>query len=368
MNAAKLKPKTALVHDLFRIRGGGERLALVLADELAEALCFGYRTAESFDIESMTRSRLIDLRASGGVIGVRTFKLMHAFRRKTRFLADYDAVVYSGILSPTAVYNHPGGPNILYCHTPPRFAYDKFHVHLNNLPAWKRPLMRAYVPCLKALYEPAVRRMDLVVANSQHVRQRIKRYLGLDSTVVYPPVDTERFTWQGQEDFYLSTARMDPLKRVDVVIKAFKRLPDKKLVIASGGSELPRLQALARGAENISFTGWIDDTRLRQLVGACIATVYIPQHEDFGMSPVESMAAGKPVLGVREGGLQESILPGQTGLLIRPDPGPEDLAAAVRELTPQRAKTMRQACEEQARQFDTRIFLQKMRQLVEGFF
>ncbi len=368
MNKTKLKPKTALVHDLFRIRGGGERLTLTLANELADTLCFGYRTADSFDIESMTRSRIVDLQACGGIIGVRTFKLMYAFRRKTQFLADFDAVIYSGILSPTAVYNHLNGPNILYCHTPPRFAYDKYAVHLKNLTPWKRPLMQLYVPCLKALYEPAVRRMDLVVANSQHVRERIKKYLGLDSTVVYPPVDTQQYAWLGQEDYYLSTARMDPLKRLDVVIKAFKLMPDKKLVVASGGSELPRLKALAQGAANISFTGWVDDTRLKQLVGNCIATIYIPQHEDFGMSPVESMAAGKPVVGVQEGGLKESLLPGETGLLVKPDPGPDDVIAAVAELTPDRAHSMRQACEERSRQFDTRIFLERMREVVERFF
>ncbi len=368
MNTTKLKPKTALVHDLFRIRGGGERLTLTLASELADTLCFGYRTADSFDIESMTRSRLVDLQASGGIIGVRTFKLMHAFRHKTGFLKDYDAVIYSGILSPTAVYNHPDGPNILYCHTPPRFAYDKYAVHLKNLAPWKRPLMQLYVPCLKALYEPAVRRMDLVVANSQHVRERIKKFLGLDSTVVYPPVDTDQYAWQGQEDFYLSTARMDPLKRIDVVIKAFRLMPYKKLVVASGGSELPKLKALAQGADNISFTGWVDDTRLKQLVGSCIATIYIPQHEDFGMSPVESMAAGKPVVGVAEGGLKESILPEETGLLVRPDPAPEDVVEAIGTLTPQRALEMRQACETRAKQFDTRIFLDRMREVVQNFF
>lgn len=362
---ADISPNSvAIVHDLFRIRGGGERLILALANGMADALCFGYDTEEGFNPHELFNGRVYDLDAQGGPIGYRTFKLMHAFRYRTTFLRDYHTVIYSGILSPVAIANHTEGVNILYCHTPPRFAYDKYEAHLALLAPWKRPLMQAYVPVVKRLYEPAVSKMDLVIANSEHVRARIKQYLGCDAKVAHPPIDTSRFSWKGQGDYYLSTGRMDPLKRIDVVINAFKKMPDKKLVVASGGTELEKMKALAEGAPNITFTGWLSEEGLLDLVGNCIATIYIPQDEDFGMSPVESMAAGKPVIGVNEGGMPETQIPGQTGYLLPPAPTPEDLIQTVEKLTPKTALDMRETCEARAKEFDESIFLARMKELV----
>ncbi|VAX17481.1 hypothetical protein MNBD_NITROSPINAE03-970, partial [hydrothermal vent metagenome] len=96
-----------------------------------------------------------------------------------------------------------------------------------------------------------------------------------------------------------------------------------------------------------------------------IASIYIPRDEDFGMSPVESLAAGKPVLGVAEGGVLETIVHGETGILIPANPSPEDLIEAVHQLTPKRALALREACEQRAELFDKKIFLEKMRQLIE---
>ena len=359
-------PSTIILHDVFVVRGGGERLVLTLAAGLADALCYGYRAAESFDPAEFFSGRIVDLDARGSAFGVRTFKLYHAFRHRTSFVANYENAVYSGILSPLAVFNHARGRNVYYCHTPPRFAYDKYRETLATFAAWKRPLMRCYVPLLRWLYAGAMARMDTIVANSEHVRGRVQQYLGRDAIVVNPPCDTAGFVWRGQGDYYLSTARLDALKRVDVIVAAFKQMPDKRLVVASGGVELAKLKALAAGAANIEFTGWTGEEAMRDLVGRAIATVYIPQHEDFGMSPVESMAAGKPVLGVAEGGLVETVQDGRTGVLLAPNPRPEHLVAAVRELTPAKALEMRLACEARASEFAAALFLDKMRAVLSA--
>ncbi len=156
--------------------------------------------------------------------------------------------------------------------------------------------------------------MHVIVANSENVQRRIKRYLGHDSIVVYPPIDTESFVWGEPQGYYLSTARLTPLKRVATIVEAFVRMPDRQLVVASGGEDEAALRRVApRGHSNIRFTGWTDEAQLRSLISGAIATIYIPVDEDFGMSPVESMAAGKPVIGVAEGGLLETIVPGRDG-------------------------------------------------------
>ena len=142
-------------------------------------------------------------------------------------------------------------------------------------------------------------------------------------------------------------------------------MPDKKLVVTSGGPELGRLKRLARDASNVIFTGWVGEEGLQRLVGNSIATIYVPKEEDFGMSPVESMAAGKPVIGVAEGGLLETVVDEETGFLLRPDFREEDIVAAIRKMDGSTALGMRSACEERAQQFDVNIFIENMRNVME---
>jgi glycosyltransferase involved in cell wall biosynthesis len=149
-------------------------------------------------------------------------------------------------------------------------------------------------------------------------------------------------------------------------VKAFLKLPDKKLIVTSGGSEYARLTKLAGNASNITFTGWVTEDKLRELIGNAIATLYIPKDEDFGMAPVESMAAGKPVIGTREGGLRETIVPGETGLLLSPNVSAEEIIDAVALLTKTKALEMRRACEERAQLFRKQLFIDKMNNVWAG--
>ena len=208
--------------------------------------------------------------------------------------------------------------------------------------------------------------MQVIVANSQTVRDRIRSYLGRKAEVIYPPCDLAAFRWRGQQGFYLSTARLSPLKRVDKIVEAFLQMPDKKLVVASGGEELPRLVRLAAGAPNITFLGWVSEEKLRELMGEAIATIYIPVAEDFGMSPVESMAAGKPVIGVAEGGLLETVIDGETGILLPPALSVDAVVKAVVEMTPSKAAAMRTACIFRSEQFSKERFIAGLQRVIRG--
>ncbi len=293
------------------------------------------------------------------------YALAKAFANKTTFLDDYDLAVYSGFYAPLAVQKHLSGKNIYYCHTPPRFIYDQRDFYLSQIPFWQRPLLKGLINYLQPRYEAAVREMDVIVTNSKNVQARIKQFLGYDSEVIYPPCEIERFRNRGQEDFYLSTARLDPLKKVDLVVQAFLSMPEKKLVVISEGSESLKIRKVAQLAQNITVLGRVSEEKLIDLMGRCIATIYIPRDEDFGMSPVESMAAGKPVIGVAQGGLLESISDGTTGILMRPNHGLEDFIQTVKNLTPEAALSMRTACEERAQMFRKEIFVDKMKAILD---
>jgi len=295
----------------------------------------------------------------------RQFLLAESFQKKTAFLSGYSTAVYSGFYAPLAVDQHTNGRNIYYCHTPPRFLYDQKNHFFSLIPFWQRPVLSLFNSYFRPRYERAVQKMDCIVTNSENVRQRIKYYLGLDAVVVYPPCDTEKFKWRGQENYYLSTGRLDKLKRVDLVVDAFRRMPDKKLVVVSDGPELAMIQKMAQGMQNITIKGRVIDDELADLIGNCIGTIYIPRDEDFGMSPVESMAAGKPVIGVAEGGLLESVVDGETGLLMPADPAVDDIIQAVAHLTQEKALGMREKCESRAQLFREEVFVEKMKKILQ---
>jgi glycosyltransferase involved in cell wall biosynthesis len=274
-------------------------------------------------------------------------------------------VIYSGIYAPLAVSRQSQGQRIYYCHTPPRFAFDRQPEYLLRVPALLRVPLRWAIGSYRAAYLDALRSMDMVVVNSEHVRERLLAQTGIRARVIYPPIDTGVFRFIAQQDYYLSVGRLEPNKRIERIVQAFLGMPDKKLVVASGGSLLPALKAMAAGAANIRFVGWQQEQALAHLVGNAIAVIYVPMDEDFGMSAVEAMAAGKPVIGVDEGGLRESIVPGQTGILLPADPAPEAIATAIGQLTPAIAASMREACEVRARDFSRARFLSAFAEIIE---
>jgi glycosyltransferase involved in cell wall biosynthesis len=356
-----------ILHDYFEIAEGGGRLCLILAQAQSADLCYGFKFANHPFFQHFSPTvRQHDLRCYSSLPVWKQLQLSLSFANKTNFLKDYNKVMYSGFYTPLAVQNHLQGFNLYYCHTPPRFIYDQRDYFIARLPFWQRPILEWFINYLRPRYEAAVEQMDIIVANSENVRNRIAAFLGKEAIVVYPPCDTERFVWCNQSDYYLSTARLDPLKQVDQIVKAFLKLPDKKLIVTSGGSEYARLTKLAANASNITFTGWVTEDVMRDLVGNAIATIYIPKDEDFGMTPVESMAAGKPVIGANEGGLRETIVPGETGLLLSRDVRDEEILEAVALLTKAKALEMRWACEQRAQLFSKQLFLDKMNQVWAG--
>ncbi len=354
--------KGIILYDYLAVPGGAEKVTFTLLESLQNIpLCCAYRNKGAFPDKNLPKAGFIDLKAASNSRVLRIMKVMYAFERKTMFLNDYDWVLFSGIYAPLAVRNRSQGANLLYCYTIPRFAYDLKAYNMSRMPFSLRPAFYVMVQFMRHRYEQALGRMDRIIAISHNVKLRLETYLGRTATVIHPPVDTERFCWMGQKDYYVSLARLENFKRVDLIVKAFRRMPEKKLVVTSGGSEMERLKILASDAPNIHFTGWQTEDQLCRWIGNSIAAIYISMDEDFGMSPVESMAAGKPVIGVAEGGMLETVVPNLTGMLLQPPPTVDAIMAAVLDLTPKRALEMRSACETRARLFTREIFLEKMR-------
>ncbi|HPA25746.1 MAG TPA: glycosyltransferase [bacterium] len=359
--------KTLIIHDRFMFRGGAERLVLIMAKGLNADLCTGFWSYTETFPKSDVPNKLFILGNPSQKSGWRYLKFQWLFYFKTKFIKDYDLVIFSGNNCLSAAHNvKKGVKKIFYCHTPVRHAYDLKNHYLKNKVWWKKIIMSCFIPFSRLVYKWGFNQMDIVIANSLNVQNRIKKYLNHDSIIVNPPIQTTKFKWLAQGDYYLSFSRVDKLKRVFDVVRAFQKMPDKKLVVSSGGDDLENVKQLANGYENIKILGWQNDDELKNLVGNCLATIYIPINEDFGMTPLESMSAGKPCIGVFDGGLKETIIDRLTGKFIPENYTIEDIIKAVEWLTPEQALKMRADCEMQAEKFSEEKFIEKMKNIINN--
>jgi glycosyltransferase involved in cell wall biosynthesis len=215
----------------------------------------------------------------------------------------------------------------------------------------------------------AADRVDIFIANSQAVRQRISKYYKSDSTVIYPPVNTELYNLSPElvdeklksENYFLIGCRLAPYKRVDIVIEAFKEMPAKKLKVFGAGIDLQRLKKIAASAPNIEFIGRIEDPALAKLYRNAVAFIH-PQEEDFGITVVEAMACGTPVIAYRKGGALETIIENQTGIFFD-----EQTAPAVKKAVASFNKSEfdEKIIRAQAEKFSTENFKQNIKNLLK---
>ena len=354
-----------VLHDYLQVNGGAERLVTTLVRGMPD---WGLAVSGIYP-EFSSSAELTGVHCRVVAEWARRFpripRALLAFGAGTRITDGAKRVVYSGVYAPLDVKHQVAGLKVLYCHTPPRFAFDWQERYLRRYPGVTRPLLKLLIETYRESYLEALRAMDLVVTNSNHVRRRLFELTGVDSSVIYPPIATRQFCFTGQSGYYLSVARLEPAKRVDRIIRAFLSMPDLQLIVTSGGSEFERLKAIANGAPNIHFTHWVSDSTLAYLMGQAIATLYIPEDEDFGMSAVESMSAGKPVIGVNEGGLAETVIDCKTGFLLEADPTTESIQDAIKKMTPKVAMSMQYACQHRAAEFSTERFLEGFQRLLD---
>ena len=347
-----------LFHDSLVVRGGAERVMTQLAQSLPiHGWCVAQWDPQLFPID-LLNAPVHSLGVNASTPVWRTLAGLRAFRQAPLLEPVADWAIFSGFNAPAAVHQRMAQRSILYCHALPRFAYDLEDFYSSQLSLWQRPAFKAFNTFVRYQFERAIHSMDFVLANSINVQRRLQTFLGLSATVLNPPVPNHRFHWEPDQGYFLSTARLEDFKRVDRIIRAFQGLPEHRLVVTSDGRQRAALEALARGHSNISFTGALSDFELVKTMAQALATIYIPIDEDFGLSPVESMSAGKPVLGVAEGGLLETIVPNETGWLLSADPSVEEIRAGIQSIQPETARSMKAACQERARLFDLPPFIQ----------
>ena len=351
--------RVAIFHDYFGAIGGGERVVLALAKVLnADVITTDTDAAAKLD-------NGVRVTSLGSTVKLPPFKQISAARRFAAgdFSDDYDFFIFTGNWSHHAA-RHPH-PNLWYCYTPVRAFYDLYGTFLSRQGFVSRQAFRAWVVLSRRSDRRSVGRVDTIVTISENVRQRIRTCYGRDAEVVYPPVDVSRYRCEGYGDFWLSVNRLYPEKRIELQIEAFRSMPDERLVIVGGyaaGDHAGRYAArlMKDLPENVEIRGEVSEEELIDLYARCRGHICTALDEDFGLTPVEAMAAGKPVVGVDEGGFRETVT-ADTGVLVDADPG--RIASAVRAVSadPER---YRENCLARASVFDGSVFAERIRRVV----
>jgi glycosyltransferase involved in cell wall biosynthesis len=214
----------------------------------------------------------------------------------------------------------------------------------------------------------SIRNLDKIIAISQNTQQRIQEYYKRQSSIIFPPVDTSRFKFVEYGDFWLSVNRIYPEKRIELQFDIFRELPEERLVVVGGYAEGDLgskyySKLIMNLPQNIRIRGEVTEEELINLYARCKGLICTALDEDFGLTPVEAMASGKPVVAVNEGGFKETILHGQTGLLVDADKA--KLVSAVKEISRDPVK-YKEACLNRAKEFDTNVFLEKFCKLIRN--
>lgn len=222
-------------------------------------------------------------------------------------LSGYDLVISNCHAVSKGVLTGPEQLHLSYIHTPIRYAWDMQEEYLataglKGLRGWLARLVLHYI---RIWDMAAAARPDRLVANSKFIASRIQKTYRRECEVIYPPVDTDYFCMGGErDDFYLTSSRLVPYKRIDLIAQAFQDMPDRKLVIIGDGSEAAKIKQFC--GPNVTWLGYQPDEVLRDHMQRCRAFIFAAR-EDFGIMPLEAQACGAPVIAYREGGVGETV-------------------------------------------------------------
>lgn len=341
--------KIALVHDYLIQYGGGERVLEALCEIFPDAPIFTllYGEKETFGAFAGKKIHTSFLQKTPFVKKHhRFFPALMPFAVEQFDLSGYDLIISDSASFAKGVVTPSRSAHICYCHTPTRFAWDDSQRYIETFGHHRiiTKLIPFFMNYIRIWDRHAADRVDYFLANSDFVGRRIAKYYRREAKVLYPPVDAREITEYAHsnpaagravenngEKYFLMVGRFLPYKQFDLAIAAFNEI-GLPLKIVGGGPEKSRLKKIAK--PNIEFYDFvIDKKRLFEYYKNCEALIF-PQEEDFGITAVEAMAAGKPVIAFRGGGALETVIENKTGIFFN-EQTPESLIEAVKKFQPE---------------------------------
>ncbi|MEM6551190.1 MAG: glycosyltransferase [Planctomycetota bacterium] len=280
-------------------------------------------------------------------------------------LSGYDLVISSSYLAAKGVITGPDQLHVCYCHSPARYAWDLQHQYLDRQGVGFGPkgiLARAILQYIRNWDVRSAVGVDKFIANSEFIARRIGKVYRRSAEVIYPPVNTDAFpVGEDRSEFYLTVSRLVPYKRIDVLVEAFNKMPDKRLVVVGDGPEREALEKIAE--PNITFAGHQPQAEMLRYMQLAKAFLFAAE-EDFGIVPVEAMACGTPVIAFGHGGVRESVVEGVTGMFFE-EQDAFSLIRAIRRFEAQGLSGGTEAIRERAERFNAGRFRDELKALLQ---
>jgi len=363
--------KIAIFHNFMDNIGGAEMVGLTLARELGADV---YTT--NIDEEKIIKMGFEDILPriySIGKVPINApFKQQFSLWkfRNLNLGNKYDFYIIDGDWAISGATKNK--PNLWYVHSPIREIWDLYEYTRNNtVPFLLRPIFDIWVLFNRYLNKKYIKEVDILVCNSNNTKERIKKFLGKDATVISPPIETTKFRFEKSGGYWLSVNRLITHKRINLQLEAFANLPKEKLIIVGCYEKSRHFEKYAEYCkkikpDNVEIKSWVSREGLIDLYAGCKGFITTSHDEDFGMNVVEAMASGKPVIAPNEGGYKETIIDGRTGILID-DINSNKLTKAVIELGEKidnDSGSLKKYCQQQAVNFETKVFIGKIKKII----
>jgi glycosyltransferase involved in cell wall biosynthesis len=357
--------KVALVHDWLTGMRGGEKCLEVLCELFPDAPIYTLlhnKGAMSPLIESKTIVTSFIDSLPKKENKYRYYLPLYPAAIEQFDFSGFDLIVSTSSAVAKGAKAKRGAVHICYCHTPMRYVWEMYDEYFGPGKAGlvTRTAMKLVAPYLRWWDVRTAKRVNHYIANSENVRKRIQLHYKTDATVIFPPVDTEKFTVSTEDAGYsLIVSALVPYKKVDLAINVFNKTGEK-LIVVGKGPEAESLKSLAK--PNIEFIGWASDSEISDYYRKCKMLIF-PGEEDFGIVPLEAMACGKPIIAYGKGGALETVIDKKTGVFFY-EQTTDALLGAIR--TAENMKFDSYAINNHVQSFSRHIYKQKMREFIDS--
>lgn len=315
--------KIALVHDWYYVNGGAEKVIKSIVNLFPEIKHFALidflsKKDRDFILNGAKVETSFIQKLPTAKKNHRKFLQLFPYAIEQFDLSEFDVIISSSASIAKGVLTNTNQVHICYCHSPMRYAWDFYQPYLQaanltkGLKAWyaKRVLHK-----IRKWDVISSNRVDYFIANSNYIAQRIHKIYRRDSDVIYPPVDVTNFSLVNEKkEYYLTASRMVSYKKLDLVVRAFSKMPNKKLVVLGDGPDFNKIKKIA--TNNIELKGFVSKAELIKYMQDAKAFVF-PAEEDFGIVPVEAQACGTPVIAFGKGGCLETVIKNKTGVFFK---------------------------------------------------
>lgn len=357
--------KVAIVHDWLPFMGGAENVLVNMHEVFPNApiytsICNRDRLSEKL-LNADIRTTHLQKKKQEIKNHRKLFPFM-PMAMESIDLRTYDVVISSSTSVAKSVITAPSTLHICYCNTPMRYAWEFMHDYIGNLSGKKsiRHKMKSYFMTFMRIWDYcSAARVDVFVGNSVNVAKRIKKHYRRPAYVIHPPVRGDFFQISKEDgDFYLCVSRLQEYKRVDIAVEACTKM-NVPLVVIGDGPEREKLEKAA-GA-NVKFLGRVSDDVIREYYGKCRAFLF-PGEEDYGITPLEAQASGRPVIAYGRGGALETVIDGKTGVFFK-EQNVDCMIEAVKRAG--KIEFDKERLRKHAMEFDEAVFRDRLKRFVE---